>query len=90
MSEVRIFSEIEPIIAFPEFNFYELYYSTFEKTELGRIKKLLPLCEMADSFRLKTLNGNPYGNLRYYDVFFFRIVSEIVIVLLFASAIKGG
>ena len=27
MSEVRNFSEIEPIIAFPEFNFYELYYS---------------------------------------------------------------
>ena len=35
---------MEPIIAFPEFNFYELYYSTFEKTELGRIKKLLHLC----------------------------------------------
>ena len=45
---------------------------------------------MADSLRLKTLNGNPYDNLQYYDVFFFRIVSEIVIVLLFASAIKGG
>lgn len=29
------FSEIAPNIAFPEFNFYELYYSTFEKSELG-------------------------------------------------------
>ena len=43
MSKVRSFSEIAPNIAFPEFNFYEFYYSTFEKIELGRIKKLLPL-----------------------------------------------
>ena len=48
MSKVRNFSEIAPNIAFPEFNFYELYYSTFEKIELGRIKKLLPLREMAE------------------------------------------
>ena len=40
MSKVRNFSEIAPNIASPEFNFYELYYSTFEKSELGRIKKL--------------------------------------------------
>ena len=52
MSRVRNFSEIAPNIAFPEFNFYELYYSTFEKSELGRIKKLLPLCEMAENFGL--------------------------------------
>ena len=37
MSKVRNFSEIAPNIAFPEFNFYELYYSTFEKSELGRM-----------------------------------------------------
>ena len=52
MSKVRNFSEIAPNIAFPEFNFYELYYSTFEKSELGRIKKLLPLREMAENFGL--------------------------------------
>ena len=39
MSKVRNFSEIAPNIAFPEFNFYELYYSTFEKSELGRTKR---------------------------------------------------
>ncbi len=38
VSKVRNFSEIAPNIAFPEFNFYELYYSTFEKSELGRIR----------------------------------------------------
>ena len=46
------FSEIASKIAFPEFSFYEFYYSTFEKSELGRIKKLLHLREMADSFGL--------------------------------------
>ena len=52
MSKVRNFSEIAPNIAFSEFNFYELYYSTFEKSEFGRIKKLLPLREMAVDFGL--------------------------------------
>ena len=52
MSKVRNFSEIAPNIAFPEFIFYELYYSTFEKSELGRIKKLLPLRELAENFGL--------------------------------------
>ena len=52
MSKVRNFSEIAPSIAFPEFNFHDLYRSTFEKSELGRIKKLLPLREMAENFGL--------------------------------------
>ena len=50
--KVRNFSEIAPNIAFPKFNFYERDYSTFEKRELGRIKKLLPLREMAEDFGL--------------------------------------
>lgn len=52
MSRERHFSEIVPNIAFLDFNFYELYYSTFEKSELGRIKKLLHLREMAENFGL--------------------------------------
>ena len=59
MSKVRNFSEIAPNIAFPEFNFYELYYSTFEKSELGRIKKLLPLREMAETFGLVRKSMRP-------------------------------
>ena len=68
MSKVRNFSEIAPNIAFPEFNFYELYYSTFEKSELGQDAKLLSLREMAENFGLvrksmrskllEQLNGN--------------------------------
>ena len=49
---VKKYEEIAPNIAFPEFNFYELYYSTFEKSELGRITELLPLREMAENFGL--------------------------------------
>lgn len=59
MSKVRNFSEIAPNIAFPESNFYELYYSTFEKSELGRIKKLLPLREMAENFGLVRKSMRP-------------------------------
>ena len=59
MSKARNFSEIAPNIAFPEFNFYELYYSTFEKSELGRIKKLLPLREMAENFGLVRKSMRP-------------------------------
>ena len=59
MSKVRNFSEIATNIAFPEFTFYELYYSTFEKSELGRIKKLLPLREMAENFGLVRKSMRP-------------------------------
>ena len=59
MSKVRNFSEIAPNIAFPEFNFYELYYSTFEKSELGRIKNLLHLREMAENFGLVRKSMRP-------------------------------
>ena len=58
-TESTKFSEIAPNIAFPEFNFYELYYSTFEKSELGRIKKLLPLREMAENFGLVRKSMRP-------------------------------
>ena len=39
-------------IAFTEFDFYQLYVATFKSSELGRIKSLLPLREMAISFGL--------------------------------------
>ena len=52
MSNLRNFAEIAPNIGFSEFDFYDLYRSTFEKSELGRMKKLLPLHEMAENFGL--------------------------------------
>ncbi|MDD5790989.1 MAG: hypothetical protein PUD22_00195, partial [Erysipelotrichaceae bacterium] len=50
MPKVRNFAELAPNIGFSEFDFYDLYRSTFEKSELGRIKKLLPLHAMAENF----------------------------------------
>ena len=59
MSKVRNFSKIAPNMAFPEFNFYELCYSTFESSELDRMKKLLPLREMAKNFGLVRKSMKP-------------------------------
>ena len=56
MSKVRNFAEIAPTLAFSEFDFYDLYRSTFENSELGRIKRLLPLREMAENFGLVSRN----------------------------------
>ena len=38
------------LFGFSEFDFYDVYMSTFEKIELGRMKKLLPLHAMAENF----------------------------------------
>ena len=52
MPKIQNFAGITPNIPFTEFNFYDLYMLTFEKSELGSIKKLLPLREMAENFGL--------------------------------------
>ena len=52
MSKVRTLAEIAPNVGFLEFDFYVLYLSTFEKIELGRMKKLLPLHAMTEDFGL--------------------------------------
>ncbi len=52
MSKVQNFAEIAPNLPFTEFDFYDLYRKTFEKSELGRIKKLIPLHEMAENLGL--------------------------------------
>ena len=40
------------LFGFSEFDFYDVYMSTFEKIELGGMKKLLPLHAMAEDFGL--------------------------------------
>jgi len=66
MSKVRNFAEIAPNIGFSEFDFYDLYRSTFEKSELGRMKRLLPLHEMAESFGLTCKSMKPKLGRRSY------------------------
>ena len=66
MSKVRKIAEITENIPFTEFNFYDLYRSTFENSELGRIKKLLPLHEMAVNFGLVSSSMRPKLGRRSY------------------------
>ena len=66
MAKVRNLAEIAPNIRFTEFDFYDLYRSTFEKSGLGRIKKLLPLREMAERFGLVSKSLRPKLGRRSY------------------------
>ncbi len=52
MAKVRNLSDIQQEIAFTESDFYQRYEESFKTSELGRIKSLLPLREMAISFGL--------------------------------------
>ena len=64
--QVRNFAELAPNIGFSEFDFYDLYRSTFEKSELGRMKKLLPLHAMAENFGLVSKSLRPKLGRRSY------------------------
>ena len=66
MSKIRNFVEITPNLPFSEFNFYELYRETFEHSELGRMKKILPLHEMAESFGLVSKSMVPKRGRKSY------------------------
>ena len=66
MSKVRNFAEITPNLPFSEFNFYELYRETFETSELGRMKQILPLREMAESFGLVNKSMAPKRGRKSY------------------------
>jgi len=57
MAKVQNLLGIQQTIAFTEFDFYDLYKETFMASELGRIRSLLPLREMAISFGL--IERNP-------------------------------
>lgn len=52
MAKIGNLSDIQQEIAFTEFDFYQQYVATFQTTELGRIKRLLPLRETAVKFGL--------------------------------------
>ena len=52
MAKVQHISGITKRLPFDDLDFYDLFRVTFENSELGRMKRLLPLHEMAVSFGL--------------------------------------
>lgn len=66
MPKVQNLAEISPNLPFTEFDFYALYRSTFERSVLGRIKRLLPLREMAENFGLTTGGLRPKRGRKPY------------------------
>ena len=66
MSDITNFAEKAPNLPFTEYDFYELYRETFEQSELCRIKRLLPLRELAVSFGLVSGSLRPKRGRRSY------------------------
>lgn len=66
MAKVRNIAEITPNLPFTEYNFYEEFRESFKKTELGRMKKILPLHEMAKSFGLVSESMMPKRGRKSY------------------------
>lgn len=56
MAKVQQITEITPSLAFTEYDFYKGYEESFKKSEIGRIRSVLPLHEMAVRFGL----SDPY------------------------------
>ena len=66
MTKIRNLAEITPNLPFTEYIFYEEFRDSFEKTELGRMKMLLPLHEMARSFGLVSESMVPRRGRKSY------------------------
>ena len=52
MSNKTTFAKKASNLPFTEYDYYEFYREMFERLEPDRIKRLLPLCELAVSFGL--------------------------------------
>lgn len=66
MAKVQNFAGISPNLPFTEYDFYDLYRQTFENSELGKIKKRLPLREMAENFGLINKSMRPKSGRKPY------------------------
>ena len=66
MTKVRRISELSQSLPFTEYDFYDLYLKTFENTEPGRMKKVLPLRQMAETFGLVNKRQVPKRGAKPY------------------------
>ena len=62
MRKIQKFSEIEPTLGFTEFDFYQNFRLSFPDSELGKLRSLLPIEELAQTIGLKSrhLGRNAY------------------------------
>ena len=83
MAKVQQISEITPSFAFTEYDFYKNYEDSFQKSELGRIHRMLPLHEMAVRFGLiDTHRRKKAGRKSYFS-------PEGKVALMFLKEIDG-
>lgn len=66
MAKVQQLAEITPNLPLTEYDFYEFFRTTFETSELGKMKKLLPLRKMADNLGLVRRDTMPRRGSRPY------------------------
>ena len=66
MAKVQQLAEITPNLPLTEYDFYEFFRTTFETSELGRMKRLLPLRKMADNLGLVRRGTMPRRGSRPY------------------------
>lgn len=52
MAKIQKLSELSQSLPFTEYDFYDFYRLSFERSMLGQMKKLLPLHEMAENLGL--------------------------------------
>ena len=86
MAKIRNLFDFQQQIAFTEFDFYQLYAETFKFTELGRIRSLLPLQEMAKSFGLIESKSKRLRGKRGRKAFF---TAEGKVALVFLKMYTG-
>ena len=66
MAKVQQLAEITPNLPLTEYDFYEFFRTTFETSELGKMKRLLPLRKMADNLGLVRRGTMPRRGSRPY------------------------
>lgn len=86
MAKIRNLFDFQQQIAFTEFDFYQLYAETFKFSELGRIRSLLPLQEMAKSFGLIESKSKRLRGKRGRKAFF---TAEGKVALVFLKMYTG-
>ena len=62
MRKIQNFSDLHPMIGFSEFDFYENFRLSFSDSELGKLRRLLPIEELARTIGLTSshLGRNAY------------------------------